>query len=569
MRYLKFRVENYRAITGPLELDVEREPLIPIIGINESGKTTILHAIFAFDSLNDHDLQDGQHLKDMQNLYRISSEEPQIGAEVEITPEDYKKSWEEVEPKAPPEIVQQYVDAANSLKGRLWITRNLGTGQYELPIDLFPDPEVNHFLAKQFVSRLPYILFFDDFRDSIDETIAIPDKPTNGPAGWLAIFERLFQDTAPALSVFDLAGMDERQRESAVSEAVARLNDTLTREWVRFGLDDDQQDPGNLRLKLRFLSTGQTGAGPLGALKIEVVETTESGAERYFYLLNRSKGFYWFCNFVLKLEFNPKRMHGDVGAIYLLDEPGSYLHNSAQARLCEKLNQLSDRNTVIYCTHSQYLLNPEVIPLGSIRIAAKDESGSVALVRYHDYAANDGASRWAYQPLWDALRIRPFLTDLSHRKTVVVEGIADHYAFEMFKTDPEMGFVPGVTADSLRFMVTLLLGWNVDFAVLWDNDAEGRASFEAAKKRFGAEVAKRRFRLLPVATPKRRKRILQDLIAGDDLVMIRQRTGLNANAGFKRTMESLYYHPDRSSILQDVSAVTKQSFADAIATLPL
>jgi hypothetical protein len=571
MRYLRFRVANYRAITGPLQVDVEREPLIPIIGINESGKTTILHAIFAFDSINDQELQDGEHLRDTQNLYRISLEEPRIAAEIEMTPAEYERSWKAVESKAAPEVVQDYLDAGKAAGGRLWVTRNLATGKYELPEALFPNPDLNDLLAQQFVYRLPYILFFDDFRDSIDETIAIPEKPEKPgePSGWLAIFERLFEETDPTLSVFDLSGMDERQRESAVSEAVARLNETLTREWVRFGLDGDQQDASTLRLNIRFLPAGQPGAGPLGALKLEVVEKTERGADRYFYLLNRSKGFYWFCNFVLKLEFNPKRMHGDIGAIYLLDEPGSYLHNAAQARLCEKLSQLAKSNTVIYCTHSQYLLNPEVIPLGSIRIALKNESGSVALVRYHDYSANDGASRWAYQPLWDALRIRPFLTDLSHRKTIVVEGIADHYAFEMFKTDPEMGFVPGVTADSLRFLVTLLLGWNVNFAVLWDNDAEGRASFEAAKKRFGAEVAKRRFRLLPTAGPQRRKRILQDLFAGDDLVMIRQRTGLKANAGFTRTMESLYYHPDRASILRDVSAATQQNFADAIDKLPL
>jgi predicted ATP-dependent endonuclease of OLD family len=48
MRYTKFQIENYRAVQK-IELDLEKDPLVPIIGVNESGKTTILHAIFAID----------------------------------------------------------------------------------------------------------------------------------------------------------------------------------------------------------------------------------------------------------------------------------------------------------------------------------------------------------------------------------------------------------------------------------------------------------------------------------------------------------------------------------------
>jgi predicted ATP-dependent endonuclease of OLD family len=68
MRYLTFTIKNYRAITGPLEIDVNKKTLIPIIGINESGKTTILQAIFSFDYYNDEFNQEGRHLKDTTNL---------------------------------------------------------------------------------------------------------------------------------------------------------------------------------------------------------------------------------------------------------------------------------------------------------------------------------------------------------------------------------------------------------------------------------------------------------------------------------------------------------------------
>ena len=52
MKYTKFTLKDYKAIAGELEIDI-RKSLLPVIGINESGKTSILWGIFAFDSNND------------------------------------------------------------------------------------------------------------------------------------------------------------------------------------------------------------------------------------------------------------------------------------------------------------------------------------------------------------------------------------------------------------------------------------------------------------------------------------------------------------------------------------
>lgn len=374
--------------------------------------------------------------------------------------------------------------------------------QYSLDEALFPDPELNHDLASAIVERLPYILFFDDFRDSIDELVPIA-RDTNGNAtGWLAILERLFRKTNPSLSVFDLAGMDERRRNGAISDAVVRLNETLTREWARFGLDgeessEDSSTPqNNLRLDITFVPPVDEASTSMGALRLQVVERTADGRERFFYLLNRSKGFYWFCNFVLKLEFNPKTHSDDlVGAVYLLDEPGAYLHTSAQSRLCEKLRQLSDDNVVVYCTHSQYLMNPAVIPLSTIQIANKDSGGRIHLTPYHEHPTSGTSSKWAHQPILDALRIKPFVTDLNYRRILIVEGITDAYAFEMMTKDVSLGFMAATGAGSIQELVSLLLGWGVDFAVMWDNDKKGRQELGRAKKFFGERMAQRRFRL--------------------------------------------------------------------------
>ena len=69
-----------------------------------------------------------------------------------------------------------------------------------------------------------------------------------------------------------------------------------------------------------------------------MIEKDAKGDDHYFFVMDRSKGFYWFFNFVMKLEFNPKVVeNSDVDAIYLLDEPGSYLHATAQSKLAAKV----------------------------------------------------------------------------------------------------------------------------------------------------------------------------------------------------------------------------------------
>ena len=88
MEYRAFTIRNYRALKGPLTIDVAKRPLLPIIGINESGKTTVLHAIFAFDHYNDG-LNGGRHLEDTHNLWSTGKVAATVEAELRFDPEDW------------------------------------------------------------------------------------------------------------------------------------------------------------------------------------------------------------------------------------------------------------------------------------------------------------------------------------------------------------------------------------------------------------------------------------------------------------------------------------------------
>ena len=90
MKYKNFIINNYRAIKGPMTIDLENTRLMPIVGINECGKTTILKAIYCFDFSNDKNY-DGKHLISLDNLYTTTTkEEHRIDATISSDSKDLK-----------------------------------------------------------------------------------------------------------------------------------------------------------------------------------------------------------------------------------------------------------------------------------------------------------------------------------------------------------------------------------------------------------------------------------------------------------------------------------------------
>ena len=79
MNYVSFKISKYRAIDY-LEIKLDNK-LIPLVGINECGKTTILQAIYAFDELND-DEYGGKHINSVRNLYNTTDHDSIISAKI-------------------------------------------------------------------------------------------------------------------------------------------------------------------------------------------------------------------------------------------------------------------------------------------------------------------------------------------------------------------------------------------------------------------------------------------------------------------------------------------------------
>lgn len=553
MKYIKFEIDNYRGISEKLIIDLEKSSLIPLIGINECGKTTILQAIYCFDYINDEEYQK-IHLENILNLYKTSDTDLQtITATIEFKPkelieiieennikeqtkaEETKKLGKVHEPiLIEPEIVKQLST------NRMQIQRNLKTLEYSFIDEKF------YFLQrliKKIINCLPYILYNDDFMDRPPNSIDIPEVKPTVLTDWIAIYERLFKSNG--YSLFDIIKeTDERRILSIISDVEEKLNDKLSKAWRTFLLSNH----GSLNVKLNLKGT---------KLEISIVERI-GNRERFFNVADRSKGFLWFFNFVMKLEFNPKIIGNVKDTIFLLDEPGSYLHSTAQEKLCKKIKDISEKEgNVIYCTHSHHLLNPDIIKINDIYIVEKSKDKSIKATPLTKMTMRSEITN-AYQPILDALHVSAFNDFYSNNKIILVEGIYDRYVIFMFcNLEKDISIIPGTSADSIIKNLQLVIGFSKRYIAIWDNDEEGKDKYQKACKHFGEHEAKF-FDKLPLNKKKTRK--MEQMFEEDDLKEICKKMSLPDNSSYEKIILSLYYNKNRSKIIDKISDSTKKNF---------
>ncbi|MDY6072148.1 MAG: AAA family ATPase [Bacilli bacterium] len=534
MKYNKFIIKNYRAIEGPLEIDIKKNKLVPLIGANESGKTTILQAIYAFDYANDKEYE-GRHLKELRNFYNPGSNiNATIDAEISIRKTDFLNY---ISDEA---LRNKYSELPNF--SEIVISRNLETKDYK--VSVIDNEEDGKIIGKEIVSRLPYIIYNDDFIERPKNEIEIPENP-NELYGWLGIYERAFNKNG--YSIFDtIKEPEENIKLGILSDVESEINKTLIKEWGRISLDDSDC----LSIKLQIENNN--------ILKVQIVEK-KGEKDRFFKIEDRSKGFLWFFNFVMKIKYNPKATGSNNDIIYLLDEPGSYLHSVAQEKLCHMIKNISNKDgKVIYCTHTHHLLDPKYIPTKYIYIVQKDKNTKIIDLSKITSVKTDVKKMSELQPVYEALGVSDWDFFNQKQKIIMVEGIHDKYALEIFlgnKLD-EYIIMPCVNAESIYNNISRMIAYNKKYIALWDNDEEGNDYYKKALKAFG-KLEANRLMVLPNIN-KRRKVRMEEMFEKSDLSNIAIYLEMPENSSYSNIMTSLICSDDET-IEQCRNMISKKS----------
>ena len=241
----------------------------------------------------------------------------------------------------------------------------------------------------------------------------------------------------------------------------------------------------------------------------------------------------------MKIKYNPKSSGSNNDIIYLLDEPGSYLHSVAQEKLCNMIKNISNKDgKVIYCTHTHHLLDPRYIPPKYIYIVQKDKDKKIRLSKITEIKT-DLKKMTELQPVYEALGVSDWDFFTQRQKIILVEGIHDKYALEIFLKNELTDFIiiPGVNAESIYNNIPRLIAYNKKYIAIWDNDEEGTEYYDKSIKSFGKLEANKMIQL-PNLYNKKKVR-MEEMFEKGDLEKLAHFLEMPSNASYSNIMTAI------------------------------
>lgn len=501
MKYKRFIIENYRGIIEPLEIKIKQGRPIALVGLNESGKSTILDAIFAFDYQNDNLNKKYKQLNDTKNLYARPSEQKDSKISAFIVFDDadfdfltglfttmhlFNTSSELLEGLSDDEINEKRINIIkNFLYSGVLLTRTIKSetvSSYEIEVN--EDIESNkHFnienlktksdeFAKKLIEYLPtmvYVMEFDTFLEEI--TLKPTPEQIQAEKEYRELYNNLFlAATNNYMGLDEFAKMtDARDYGPILEDVIKFLNEEFTKRWEKFSIDHNFS---KLTLDLLVQQSGK--------LKIVVYEEI-NGKKFSFNISNRSSGFKWYFNFIMRTMFNPiHKNSNNRNTFYLMDEPGTFLHETSQKSLATELKDIIGDNFLIYTTHHFQMLNLTNISLNNIYIVEKHNK-LIKAYKTTDYQGYDNdAKKAVVLPILHTLRFT-FLDMLRNdenkdKKFLIVEGLHDYYFIKLFILDNKLSNLivwPSVGASQIIVNLPEFRFYNKGVYALLDNDKAG------------------------------------------------------------------------------------------------
>lgn len=558
MRYKVFVVQNFKGIQN-LEMDLGGSPPSPVftlVGLNESGKTTVLEALSFFYEGIKHDDDIALH----ENSFQIYSLIPknrqdnftdsiEIKATIQLENDDIndlkkllikEEGFTVSDISSDIEICHSYKFVNSTyIKKDIFFNIDIKGRKKRAKKDIkLGDKDPGWGLVyKEVKKRIPKIIYYPNFLFEFPDKIFLEEKPNE--EGKQRFYRGVLQDVLDSIGndlnldthVIQRAknatnGKPEEKRflESVLNKMGVRITSTVFDQNLRVFRSDTSN-------KLITLDYPEQDAEGFLYTKLQLRE-----GEDNYYIRERSLGFKWFFTFLLFTQFRIHRS-GDSRIIFLLDEPASNLHQTAQQRLLKSLGSLTSKSvSVIYTTHSHHLINPSwlestfIVKNKALNYEDDDEKYNssmtdVSIEKYRVFVANSPEQRTYYQPILDALDYKP--SNLENvPEVVMVEGKTDFYTISYFQNiifdeKQKINILPGMGAGGLDDVIRLYCAWGRNFIILLDSDVEGEKQKKRYKEKFNGLVVNRLFTLGDIDAFWKGKEI-EELISKEDVVKLQK-----------------------------------------------
>ncbi len=581
MKYKSFRIINFKGIKDTtVDLrSVAGAGVFAFVGLNESGKTTVLEAIHSFSpDAATNDLLGGDEglgvpFKDRVPRHLISQFTGNITVIATVVATDAERKLIVDRLQKNHGITIDLSDLPNQIvldrsqkfengdfKENYFLIRPLPKMKAARERKLRLPSTAEHALIRDEIYKLcPSIAYFPTFVFDFPKSIFLTDRGNDKDK----FYRRAFQD------ILDYDGCGQTIEKDIISRVRAPK---MVLPWPSF-LDtwanaDDTTKIQNVMDRAGAAVTklvfgrwdkifGESAGGKQVEISFQVMEGEVRDAQgtasktqehdvaikfqvrdgtRRFYVNDRSLGFRWFFSFMLFTQFRVARSSSDPKPqLFLFDEPASNLHAAAQQKLIESFPEIAQKDHVLgYSTHSHYMIEPKWLeqtfivtnradaPAGSMldEVSFDDESLDIQVSAYRAFVNAHPNQTSFFQPIIDRLDVVPSKFDMK-RDSVVLEGKSDfyilRYAEALHKFD-DLPLLPALGAGTFGALLTFHVGWNLNFLFVLDGDKKGKAERQRYIEEFSVDESR-------IVT-------LSDLIAGikeiEDLLDVDARKTIQA-----------------------------------------
>jgi len=522
MRYAAFHIKNYKGIEN-LELSLGvggKYKIFTLVGLNESGKTTILEAVDFFQK----DVPSGQeHTIIPKSKKGNFNEAVSIEATVELDADDEKlirqatqKSNFKIKEGVFPETIKiekRYTFTHSSYdsteSGTYWTLNIIGIEKGKRKEKAIEDSgafsAVVDYIEKHL---LPPIIYYPNFLTKFPQRIYLQSRPNED--GEQAFYREVLQDVLDSLEqgykidqhivtrIHSTQEQDKASLDVVLNKVAAKITSVVFKEW-----EELFASRGKKIVIEKGIETIKEQNYPYLDIKLE------EGSDVYF-IAERSLGFTWFFSFLLFTEFRKNRVKDRGEILFLIDEPASNLHSTAQTKLLNTFDRIVSKSKLIYTTHSHHLINPELLE-GAYIVQNKaidyDENSldfdaqktDISVMPYKQFVAEHPDQHTYFQPILDTLDYQPSNLEMVP-EIVIVEGKNDFYAFKYIynlflqegtRRKLKLNFYPGNGAGQNDRVIRLYTAWGRKFAVLIDGDQAGRDAKEKYTKEIGTFMQER------------------------------------------------------------------------------
>lgn len=532
IKLVKADIERYKCIEKEQSFNVE-EDITVLVGMNESGKTSILEALaktnyfeeddkFKFDMTHDFPRKQKKaadksgavqtavvlHYKVetdlIDQIYEELGVKPCIDTFNIIYKYDNNRTWSlswiktvdymkvktpllKLEDKCLSDKIEKistksdFKEILETIKGKVEeksyseddIDKINSLKIYFAENNSWEFSPIDEYIVKKYLKpNLPKFMYYDDYY-ALPSRVSLTSLETEP--------KEPSKKTAKALLELADIDIDTLTNSNDFEEFIAELEATeaiISAELFKYWTTNK-----NLKIKFRIDKKEENNNRIVERILDIRVENQRTGVS--LPLENRSKGFNWFFSFLVWFM----KIQEDRNSTYilLLDEPGLNLHAKAQNDLLNFLADLSNDYQIIFTTHSPFMI--ETDKLNRVRTVFEQQDGTLISDSVQEKDPN------TLFPLQAALGYDLAQNLFVSNKNLLVEGIADLTYISIISAILEakgkeslnhnITIVPVGGADKVATFISLMRGNTLEMVCLLDTFTD-----QSAKKRLENMVTK-------------------------------------------------------------------------------